>query len=169
MEENIRFYLEFAATIIEPQSYTAAAPRFGTLVQRRQSMLFWMQRNSRGEFHRGKLYHASQEALRHAARSVGLLGTARDRLYLTKYDLVMLMEYDMSVSQSPQVAEQHHLCWLFGFVLGVRPGTIGFTRKRLDEYLQWKDVKIMRWKTTNFRVRIVFRWLKGYRDDERKA
>ena len=162
-------YLEFVAATIAPRSYTAVAARFTTLVQRRQSLIFWMNRKSSTDMHRGRLFHASQEALRHASRRVGLTADVLPKHFLTKYDLIMLIEHDMWLSQSPAVAEQQHLCWLLGFICGVRPGTIGVSGKRKNEYLQWKDIKITRWQGSNFRVRIIFRYLKGYREDERKT
>lgn len=86
--------------------------------------------------------------------------------------IVKLIEHDMYVTIAPDVAQQHHLAWLLGFVCGVRPGTIGFARNRKDQFLQWKDITITRSgnpSAMNFQVKVRFRWLKGYREEQRKS
>lgn len=168
IQDNVCFYIEYSAMTMQAGSYAHVAPRFSTLVQRRQSILFYANRNCGDAVSRPKLLYTSQEALHYVSRKWNLSTEVRDKLYLTKYDMILLLEDDMWLSQAPEVAEQQHLCWLLGFVLGVRPGSIGFSKKRKDQYLQWKDIQLMRWKGNNFRVKITFRWLKGHRDEEKK-
>lgn len=168
LEKNVRTYIELAAATSMPRAYDSATTTFHTIVQRRQSFLFWVSRKCPTDFNKSALFNATQEALRHAARKFQVVFQSAEKFYLTKYDLVMLLEYDMWIEQNSELGHQHHLCWLMGFILGVRPGTIGFARGHQDQYLQWKDFDIQRTTTNNFRVKITFRWLKGYRDERRK-
>lgn len=91
---------------------------------------------------------------------------------MSKYDLVALIEHDSASTVAPDVAQQQHLCWLLGYVCGVRPGSIGYSRKRTDQYLQWQDIVMTRTgpaASHNFKVQVTFRWLKGYRDEVRRS
>lgn len=77
----------------------------------------------------------------------------------------------MYTTSAADVAQQHHLAWLLGFVCGVRPGSIGTSRLRKEQFLQWKDITITRIgpsTSMNFKAKVRFRWLKGYRDEVRK-
>lgn len=51
---------------------------------------------------------------------------------------------------------------------GVRPGTIGYARNYKTQYLSWKDVKIKRTENSNFGVQVIFKYLKGYRNENLK-
>jgi len=115
------------------------------------------------------MWNAGQEAMKYVYRELKIQPEVQTKHYLSKYDLAALIEYDTTFTISRAVSEQHQLCWLLGFVCGVRPGSIGTSRHRKDQFLQVQDIQIKRsGGPYNFQATITFRWLKGYRDENRK-
>lgn len=136
IEQNIRQYLDMAAQMVIPRQFGNESIKFRTLVQRRQSMMYWVQKKCNG-VETKDMWNASQEALHAAFRLHNVATDPVPKTYLTKYDLVKLIEHDMYNSIDSSVSQQQHLCWLLGFVCGVRPGTIGTARNHPDQFLTW--------------------------------
>lgn len=44
IEKNLRTYICFAASVVTPRAYKSESIKFQTLVQRRQSMVYWITR-----------------------------------------------------------------------------------------------------------------------------
>lgn len=86
VEQNLRAYIAFAAAMISPRSYRSESIKFQTLVQRRQSMIYWVNLKCM-DVENKAMWNASQEALYHSFRLVNSPTEASEKLYMTKYDL----------------------------------------------------------------------------------
>lgn len=82
--------------------------------------------------------------------------------------MINLLEHDQYTSYNAENAQQQHVAWLLSYLCGVRPGTIGAARFYPDQCLQWKDINIKRVGKGNFSLKIMFRFLKGYRNENMK-
>ncbi|EGP86319.1 uncharacterized protein MYCGRDRAFT_109711 [Zymoseptoria tritici IPO323] len=168
VEANLRAYIRMCAKEIAPRSYKSASIKFSTLIQRRQSMIFWINKKCADDVSRKDLWNASQEALHHAYRAENMAMVTEEKIYLTKLDMINLLEHDQYTSYNAENAQQQHIAWLLAYVCGVRPGTIGAAKFYGNQCLTWGDVHVKRVGPNNFSAKVLFKYLKGYRNENLK-
>jgi len=150
IEANLRLYLTCIAHEAPSYSRNGTPLAYKTLQAHRDSILYWAGMKCSDNVERASLTKAANEAIQHVRRVLGQNDSVntKPKVYLTRFDLAGLIEYDAARTQGPDVAHQQHLCWLLGLVTGVRPGSIGYAKDHHQQYLQCKDIQIRRMGTT---------------------
>ncbi|KIV91937.1 hypothetical protein PV10_06424 [Exophiala mesophila] len=164
--KNLRLYLRAEVRLMKPRGTVDQRPRYQSLLQCRESMLFWILRQM-GERapYRWQLINASNETLQRIGRELGLNRQRSVKSYFGRLELAQLIDFDTLQSPYLPVTESHHLAWCLGCVCGIRPGSIGWSRHHKDQFLSFGDVEILRGRDPGeFHARINFRFLKGNRD-----
>lgn len=110
-------------------------------------------------------------AIMYAARKLGITNQKNPKLFFGRPELQLLLDHDLAESQYPLIAQNFAISWILGCVCGVRPGAIGFTNLRPDDYMRWKHIKFTRQPGANmrFQVQITFPYMKGFQDDHARA
>ncbi|KAI9800898.1 MAG: hypothetical protein M1833_003035 [Piccolia ochrophora] len=165
----VRGFLSVTCRFLRPRSVSQARPRFRTMIQYRESLLWWIKRvygmRDTAIPFPGKMMNATNETLQAAGRKYGLATAASDKPYLGLLELTQLIEYDSLTTPCMPLAECHHLGWSIGRICGVRPGSMGEDRTRRGHFLSWRDIQITRTDVKGaFNVDMVFRHLKGHND-----
>lgn len=163
----MRLYLRVELRYMRPRAGSDERPRYQSLLQCRESMLFWIQRemNDRAP-PRWIIINASNETLQRIGRQLGLNRNRRIKTYFGRLELAQLLDWDTLRSPYLPLTESHHLAWCFGCVCGVRPGSIGWSKNHKDQFLSFRDITITRGSASGtFNAKIQFRFLKGNRDN----
>lgn len=147
---------------IQPRSREDDRPSYSTINGRRGNLVYWSLRK------RGKPWSESvllgvKEALRFAAKDVGVNQHVIEKPYLGRFEVEQLIDFDTERTKMFPLAEQHHLAWLLGCVCGVRPSSLAELRDRKGCFFNWGDIEITRSTASAFKFTaiITFRWLKG--------
>ncbi|CAG8984158.1 hypothetical protein HYALB_00008160 [Hymenoscyphus albidus] len=97
----------------------------------------------------------------------------KKKVYLGLSELIQLVEFDLLQTPSIELAEQHHLAWLFGFQAGSRPGAL-VGNKMKQENLLGQDLTFSRELDTigvwqgKFTLVVIFRNIKDSTEDTGK-
>ncbi|SMR48162.1 unnamed protein product [Zymoseptoria tritici ST99CH_1E4] len=165
--DNLRAYVLMISQVLQPRSFVSPSIQFSTLAARRQSMIYWViQKCDQKVVSISDVWNGSNRALYMAFRSHNMAVVAPPKLYANKDDMRNLIEYITYAEANVEMAQQMVIAWLDGFICGVRPGSIGASQGRMDQYLRWEDIEIFRDTDGNFRMVITHKWLKGYRDEK---
>ncbi|KAH7355308.1 hypothetical protein BKA65DRAFT_475760 [Rhexocercosporidium sp. MPI-PUGE-AT-0058] len=88
-----------------------------------------------------------------------------DQIFLGRYELAQLLQFDTHKSVRLDVWENHHMAWVLACVCGVRHGSLGTARggtRDGKKYPTWEDVWFTRGPIAgSFNLDIKFRVLKG--------
>ncbi|EME77334.1 uncharacterized protein MYCFIDRAFT_179910 [Pseudocercospora fijiensis CIRAD86] len=165
--EYCKHYFIWAVQRIRPLRKVDVSPRLATIISRRWSLRHWIKNKLGNKAPNYRTYHSkTNKSLHYAARVFGINKKAKTKAYFGRQELRFMIDADMHRTEYVDVAEQHHLAWILGCICGVRPGSLGFTSKRPDNYMRWKHVKITRSEQIKFTVELEFEYLKGYNDDD---
>ena len=77
-----------------------------------------------------------------------------------------MLDYNTSGHKCLPLAENHHLAWCIGLVCGVRPGSMGPTKRHKDQFLTFKEIELTRVGNRYsgmFNTKITFLYLKRNR------
>ena len=97
------------------------------LIQRRASILFWLERINSTPPDHDRLCKSTKGTLLYALKSLGFeqVSHGSDIKYFGKLEVMDLIDYDMKHSKTLEVAEQQHLAWVLSWVCGLRPSSLG--------------------------------------------
>ncbi|EME43751.1 hypothetical protein DOTSEDRAFT_23880 [Dothistroma septosporum NZE10] len=168
LQDNLHSYIIFISQALQPRAFESKSIRFNTLVQRRQSMMYWVMQHSDANFSIKNLWQGSNRALHMAFRDFNSTTAPVPKLYASKQDICNLIEFVTYADGNVAMSQQMVIAWLLGFVCGVRPGTIAEAKLRSGQYLRWEDIILKRTPTGNLEAIITFKWLKGWRDERLK-
>lgn len=112
-------------------------PRLKGLVARRFSLMFWANRLCDLPPPKHILMNRTNASMYYAINKWDLQRPGDPKVYFGKNELVQLLDYDMSITVSVEVAEGHQLAWTLAWVCGVRPGSIGRLDMSPDRYIRW--------------------------------
>lgn len=166
--DHSRLYLIHCVRNTRPRRLRDQRPGIAAIMARRSSMCFWMHKKMEEPVPSWKFMAATDQAIQYAAAKFGISKARERKRYFGRFELRELIDFDMARTLNVPLAEVHHLAWCLGCVCGVRPGSMGWATRREDQYLQWKDVEIVRSTGAHkgmFTTKITFRHLKRGRDN----
>ncbi|KAK5091105.1 hypothetical protein LTR05_001285 [Lithohypha guttulata] len=159
---NVRICLRDACFFTRGRAMQDNRPRYQTLIQHRNSMLFWVRREIPSD---REFLNVANQTLQNVARRWGINKTRKVKTYMGHHELKQLIDYDTAKSPSMAVTESHHLAWCLGLICGVRPGSIGWSKNWPHQFLTFNEVQISRGHQRGvFNAKITFLYLKGDRD-----
>lgn len=164
----IRNYIVWAVQHCRPRSNKHTRPRLKTIHNRRMMIMhhiFNLLDDKAPTYE--EFFRKTQKAMLQAAKTYGVNEqSTRQKSYFGRDELRLLIDYDIGCTKSIEVAETHHLAWAMAMVCGVRAGSMGFTKGRPNNYLRWRDIKIVRTAehSDRFMVTIHFPYVKGEED-----
>ena len=171
---NLRTFLVLVAQCAVPRSLLDTYIGWSTLVQYRNSMLFWTDRKyyERGVSPppRTVLYNKLPEITRFVAHKFGMtiFRAAKPIGELGLGELTQLIDADAANSPCIELAECHHLAWCLARICAVGPGSLAqqslraVRRKHPYRYPTWDSMNITRGDHPGqFNLTAEFRGVKG--------
>lgn len=162
----LRFYLTWMAKQVSPRSSTDTRPRLATITNRRWSILHWTRVYMKSPPNFRSLQAHTNAALYFAVDKFGVNVDRREKPFFGRHELRYLIDHDLENTNAFDVAESHHAVWTLALVCGVRPGAIGWSTYRRNNYLRWKDIQIRRNLEfpNRFDMTVEFPYMKGFQD-----
>lgn len=146
---------------------------YTSLIPYRSHMTFWINRKYAQAGNPVPYYYAVYnhltEAMQYCQSVYGTRKRREPKAGLGLHELREILEYEMTQSPSPALSQQHQLIMCLLRQTAVRPGSIGNATYRKDQYLAWKDVRIINHGSGVLTARISFEHLKTNYDDPQEA
>ncbi|KAK5073915.1 hypothetical protein LTR64_006945 [Lithohypha guttulata] len=143
---NVRIYLRDACFFTRGRAMQDNRPRYQTLIQHRNSMLFWVRWEMPSDRvpTEWEFLNVANQTLQNVARRWGVNKTRKVKTYMGHHELKQLIDDDTAKSPYMAVTESHHLAWCLGLICGVRPGSIGWSKNWPHQFLTFNEVQISR-------------------------
>jgi len=95
--------------------------------------MFWLDRLYPGHPSQDTLLKETKDTIMYAMQTLGLRKVENGSmgLFFGKNEIMRLIDFDNDYNQYREVSEQHHLAWIFAWVCGIRPSSLG------DGHLTW--------------------------------
>jgi hypothetical protein len=92
---------------------TKEEPSIEVLLQRRSSLLFWIERLTSRPPSAERLIDATKDTILYAVEKLGFqrINAGSDVPYFGRADIIDLVDFDSKNSKFSDLAQQHHLAW----------------------------------------------------------
>jgi len=142
---------------------------YKSLGQFRGSLSFWVPRKFADRNleppRPAVLFNSMTEQMRYVQCKYGNPNRGRRLAGLGLVELRQLVEHAMTTSRSVEIAEQFSAICCLARQTAIRPGSIGWSKGKRENYLRWKDCKFVNYGGGNWTVIISFKHLKTNKDD----